>query len=297
MGVQRNVKVCFIINPRSGRRSNNPSMVDRAKLFLGTHQLEGRVILTERPFHASELARTAVADGFDLVVAVGGDGTINEVGCALIGTRATLGIIPRGSGNGLGRHLGIRHGAEHAFDTLRVGRTLEVDTGVVNGLPFINVMGVGFDAELSRRFSTLASRGLRAYVRTAAGLFLSYRSDTYTVRMQESELTATAFLVAVANSDQYGNDCYVAPGASMSDGLLDLTLIKEFSWLRLPSLATRLFTRTVDGSPLVSRLRASSFVIERSGDGPIHTDGEVHVTGRQLKIAVHRASLRVKVPE
>ena len=296
MAGDRPLNVCFIINPRSGRKSNNPSMVDRAKAFLRDHDIAGRVALTERRAHARDLARAAVDDGYDLIVAVGGDGTLNEVGGALIGTPATLGLIPRGSGNGLGRHLGLRHGPDQAFDTLRLGRTRVIDTGVVNGFPFINAMGIGFDAEISRRFSDLTSRGFRAYVSTASRLFFSYRPGTYTVHADKEDLAANAFLLAVANSDQYGNDCYIAPGASVSDGLLDLTLIKEFGWLRAPSLAARLFTRSVDGSPVVSRLRAASFAIERAEEGPFHTDGEVHMAGRHLEVSVRPASLRVRVP-
>lgn len=290
------VKTCFIINPRAGRRGNRTDVMKRAEAFLSVRGNEGRVMMTERPAHARELARSAVGEGFDQVVAVGGDGTMNEVASVLIGTRVAMGLVPRGSGNGLGRHLGIRHGDSHAFEVLQSGRILAIDTGVVNGVPFINAMGIGFDAEVSQRFNALTKRGFVSYLSTAVRLFLSHKAVGCTVRAEGARFSENAFLVAVANSDQYGNDCIIAPGARLDDGLLDLTLIRDVGWLRAPGLGMRLFTRTLDRSPLVVRSRAAAFVIERMEDGVVHTDGEVHHMGRRLDIVVRPASLRVMVP-
>lgn len=130
------IKTRFIFNPRSGHNAKNPHLLERARSFIREHALDADVVLTERPLHATELARRAAGDGCGLVVAIGGDGTLNEVAAGLVGTPAVFGLIPCGSGNGLGRHLGIPGPGKGAFRTLLEGRVREIDTGTVNGIPF-----------------------------------------------------------------------------------------------------------------------------------------------------------------
>ena len=154
------IKTRFIFNPRSGHNAKDPRLLERARAFIRVHALDADVVLTERPRHATELARRAVADGCGLVIAIGGDGTLNEVAAGLVGMPAVFGLVPCGSGNGLGRHLGIPGPGKGAFRLLLEGRVREIDTGVVNGIPFFNAMGFGFDAEIADRFNHLARRGL-----------------------------------------------------------------------------------------------------------------------------------------
>jgi len=290
------VKTRFIFNPRSGRNAKNPHLLGRARAFIAEHGLDADVVLTERPRHATELARRAVDDGCGLVVAIGGDGTLNETAAALVGTDAALGLIPCGSGNGLGRHLGIPGPGRGAFRTLLHGRVRVIDTGLANGHPFFNAMGVGFDADLSARFNRLHRRGLPAYAVTTARLLLGYRPEAYAIRNGTACLDTRAFIVAVANSDQYGNDCYVAPGASVDDGLLDLTVLRPAGLLRALPLVARLFHGTVDRSTSATRMRGAHFVIERAAPGLLHTDGETHETGAIIDVTVRPRSLRVLVP-
>lgn len=287
----------FIFNPRSGHNARNPWILEYTRGFIARHRLDADLVATERPRHATELARRAVDAGCRLVVAIGGDGTMNEVASALIGADAALGLIPCGSGNGLGRHLGVSGPAEGAFRTLLGGHTRLIDTGLAAGHPFFNAMGLGFDAEISARFNALGSRGLQAYAGTTLKTLLGYRPQHYTVRTDGSlPLSTRAFLIAIANSDQYGNDCYIAPSARVDDGLLDLTLVRRLTFFNALPLAERLFTKRIDGSPSVVRLRSPRFVIERSAPGPIHTDGEVHDCGREVEVIVRPASLRVAAP-
>lgn len=290
------IKTRFIFNPRSGHNAKNPHLLERARAFIRERSLDADVMLTERPRHATELARRAVADGCGLVVAIGGDGTLNEVAAGLVGTPAVFGLIPCGSGNGLGRHLGIPGPGKGAFRTLVEGRVRTIDTGEVNGIPFFNAMGFGFDAEIADRFNHLARRGLPSYVRTTLGAFFNYHPQPCLIRNGVASLQTTAFLLTVANSDQYGNDCYIAPGAQVDDGQLDLTVIKRASLLTAAPLAARLFLKKIDGSPSVSRLRGAHFTIERPAPGLIHTDGETHHTGALLEITVRPGSLRIMVP-
>jgi diacylglycerol kinase (ATP) len=234
--------------------------------------------------------------GCGLVVAIGGDGTLNEVAAGLVGTPAVFGLIPCGSGNGLGRHLGIPGPGKGAFRTLVEGRVRTIDTGEVNGIPFFNAMGLGFDAEIADRFNHLTRRGLAAYVRTTLGTLFHYKPQTYVIRNGVASLETPAFILTVANSDQYGNDCFIAPGASVEDGLLDLTVIKRASVFNAGPLAARLFLKKIDGSSAVARLRGDHFTIERSAPGLIHTDGETHQAAARLEINVRPGSLRIMVP-
>lgn len=290
------MKFRFIYNPRSGHNARNPHLWHRAQEFIRQNRLDATLVRTERPLHATELARAAVADGCGTVVAIGGDGTMNEVAAALLDTPVNLGLIPCGSGNGLGRHLGIPGPGRGAFRTLLAGTSRVIDTGTVNGRPFCNVMGLGFDAEISDRFAHVSRRGLSAYIRTGLGAWHDFQPVPVTVRSAAGVCTETAFIVAIANSDQYGNDCRIAPGAIIDDGLLDLTLIRPVTLLTALPLAMRFFSGRLDGSPRVMRLRADEFVITRPTAGPVHADGEPFVTGADVTVKVRPHSLRVLVP-
>lgn len=290
------LKTRFIFNPRSGHNAKNPHLYTKAQAFIAEHRLDATVVLTERPRHATELARRAVDEGCDLVVAIGGDGTLNETATGLIGTTAALGLIPCGSGNGLGRHLGIPNPGRGAFRTLLNGRVREIDTGEANGHAFFNAMGLGFDAEISHRFNQLTRRGFAAYVSTTCRTLFGYRPEPCLIRNGTARFDSPVFIAAVSNSDQYGNDCFIAPGASVDDGLLDLTVIQRANVFNAIPLAVRLFTRTIGGSGSVVRLRGDHFVIERPRPGLIHTDGETRETGAVIDIRVRPRSLRVLVP-
>ncbi|AKC82353.1 hypothetical protein IMCC26134_05435 [Verrucomicrobia bacterium IMCC26134] len=287
----------FIFNPRSGHNARNPWLLEHTRAFIAEHKLDASVVPTERPLHATELARRAIDQGCGLVVAIGGDGTMNEVAAALVGTPAALGLIPCGSGNGLGRHLGIPGPGKGAFRALLANRTRLIDTGSADGHAFFNAMGLGFDAEISARFNALIRRGLPAYVRTSLGTLFSYKPAHYTIRAGEAApITTPGFIVAVANSDQYGNDCYIAPGARVDDGLLDLTVLSKVNaWNALP-LAVRMFAGKLDGAASVTRLRAARFVIERPEPGFIHTDGEVRPAPAAIEVRVLPRSLRIAIP-
>lgn len=290
------LKSRFIFNPHSGHNARNPHLLERVRSFIAEHHLDARVDLTEYPNHATELARRAIDEGCERVIAVGGDGTVNEIAAALVGTSLTFGLVPCGSGNGLGRYLGIPGPGRQAFRTLLNGRIRSIDTGLVNGHPFFNAMGVGFDAELGSRFNRLTRRGLAAYIRTARRTLFDYRPETYLIRYGNETLNTRALLIAVANSDQYGNNCFIAPGASIDDGRLDLTVLNPPNLICALGLLPRLFLRRIDGSRSVRRLRGAHFTIERPFPGLMHTDGEIHPAGTTLEIVVRPRSLRVLVP-
>lgn len=292
------MKVHFIINPSSGRNRRRPWLAQAIRDYAGTHWRDATVEMTEGPGHATELARAAVQRGNEVVVAVGGDGTMNEVAQALTGTPAALALVPCGSGNGLALHLGLPRSLRGALGLIAggAGRVAAIDTGSVGGRLFFNAMGLGFDAEVSRRFNGLTRRGLPAYIRATAGVLRAARRERCVIRAGDRAITLDTLLVAVANSDQYGNNARIAPGAHVDDGLLDLVAIKPVGLLGVAQLVPRLFLGNIDQSRHTMRLRGRAFVIERTAPGLVHTDGETHAVPEVISIRVNPRSLRVLVP-
>ena len=291
------MKSRFVINPCSGRNRRRPKLASAIRDFARMHGLEADVVLTEGPRHATQLAYEAASKGCELVVSVGGDGTMNEVAQALVGTPAALALIPCGSGNGLALHLGLPRSLNAALELIRHGgRYVPIDTGVVNDRAFFNAMGFGFDAEVSRRFNGLARRGLPAYLRTGLSAIRHREAQRCSIVAGDRTEDIHALLVAIANSDQYGNNARIAPGACIDDGLFDLVAIAPLDLLRLTTLVPRLFLGNLRGSPHVRFIRAASFVITRESAGLVHTDGETHMMDPVLKVGLKPRSLRVLVP-
>lgn len=290
------LKARFIFNPHSGSNRRNPHLRDRAQEFIREHGWDATVVPTARPRHATELARQAVAEGCTLVVAIGGDGTMNEVASALIDTPVNFGLIPCGSGNGLGRHLGIRRPGRGAFRTLLEGKPLAIDTGMVNQDPFFCVAGAGFEALIASRFATLTSRGFSGYLRTSSDAWRSYRPERYRIHHAGGQESIEAFTLAISNSSQYGNNALIAPGASVSDGLLDITAVPRVGLHNAVPLLWRLFNGSLHRVSTVRSWRGANFTIEREKSGWIHTDGEPRAEVKRLEISVRPRSLRIMVP-
>ncbi|HUR58586.1 MAG TPA: diacylglycerol kinase family protein [Opitutaceae bacterium] len=285
------LKTRFIVNPRSGRALR---ALPAVQAFA--HERGADVVLTERSRHASELAARALADGCTLIVAVGGDGTMNEVASTLVHADATLGLVPCGSGDGLGRHLRIHGAVSRALEIVARGAPRAIDTGVVDGHPFFTVAGLGFEAEISRRFNALQRRGFVRYLTTSARALRSWEPQDYTIVQGTARERVHAFTLAVANSDQYGNDALIAPNASVEDGLLDLTIVPPVTFWNAVPLIVRLFHGSVGAAAGALRKQGTQFVIERGAPGLIHTDGEVHEAGRVVEFSIRPGSLRVMCP-
>ena len=292
------MKVCFILNPRSGHNARRPWLADFIRAFIAERALDADLVTTARPRHATELAQAALAAGCDRIIAVGGDGTMNETAQALRHSRAALGLVPCGSGNGLALFLGLPTGLRAALDLAvdPTARVAAIDTGTANGRPFFNAMGCGFDAEISRRFNRLARRGLPAYARIGLAAFHARQSQWTVIHGGGRSEALATLLVAVANSDQFGNGARIAPGAQVDDGQLDLVAVRPVGWFSAVPLVARLFLGRISASGRVVRLRDSRFLIERSRPGLIHTDGETHETGALVEVLVHPRSLRLVVP-
>jgi diacylglycerol kinase (ATP) len=288
----------FIFNPKSGRSRKTALILPMLQQFISARALDAELVCTEGPGHATEIARDAVAAGCLRMVAIGGDGTVNEVAQALIHTPAAMGLVPCGSGNGLALHLGLPKSPSDALELAAgtAGRVAEIDTGTANGLPFVNAMGLGLDADVARRFNGLVRRGLPAYTRTALSAFFSRSTERCHVSVGHQRETIDMMLIAVANSDQYGNNARIAPRARVDDGLLDLVAVRPVSTLSACVLGARLFMGSIDRSRDVRRMKGARFLIERPAAGLIHTDGETHMAGACVEVVVRPRSLRLIVP-
>ncbi|MDB6126246.1 MAG: diacylglycerol kinase catalytic region [Verrucomicrobia bacterium] len=253
-------------------------------------------MLTTHPRHAAELADQALGENCELVVAVGGDGTLNEVASQLVHTSATLGLIPCGSGDGLGRHLGIHGSVKHALHVLGTGQPRLIDSGLADGHPFFTAAGVGFEAEVSTQFNRLTNRGFLRYLLTSERLWRLYVPEDYHIEQRGERIAVRAFTLTVANSDQYGNRAFIAAGAKVDDGELNLTAVPPVTPWNGLGLLTRLFAGSLREGKGVIQLHGDRFVVERSSAGPLHTDGEVHHAGTRIEFVVRPQSLRIMTP-
>ncbi|MES2689012.1 MAG: diacylglycerol kinase family protein, partial [Bacteroidota bacterium] len=237
-----------------------------------------------------------VADGFDVIVAVGGDGTINNTARYVTGSAAVFGIVPQGSGNGLARHLHINNNMADALRIINGFKQTRIDTGMANNEFFINVAGVGFDAHVSWLFANAPRRGFVQYAKITLKEFAGYKARKYTLVVDGKTLERDAFIVCAANGSQYGNNVYIAPSAIVNDGLFEIAIIRSFSFFKAIALGVRMFTKTLHRSPLVELLAGKHLVIKRHLNEVINIDGEAVMTTQDVDIRMMPASLKIIVP-
>ncbi len=291
------MKVCFIFNPVAGKKAARARCRERLVALTARSGVEAEIRTTTGSLHARELAFSAIEDGFERIVSVGGDGTMNEVASALVNTGVPLGLVPLGSGNGLARNLGLPLEFDRAVEVALTGGVRTIDSGRVNGHAFFNVMGAGYDAELGRRFNDSKRRGFLTYLGLGVSVFVSYRMQRYKIGTEGPPVVFDAFLLSVANSTQYGNGAHIAPGARLDDGRLDLVAVTTANPIHVPGLLTRLFSGKMDRSSHVVTISSHRFEILRDLPGPVHTDGEIHEMDTKLEVEVLPMSLNVTVPD
>ncbi len=291
----RRSRLLFVVNPVSGfaRRINFPALLAQ---YLDRSHIHDRVVRTSGPGHAFDLASAAVAEGYDGVVSIGGDGTVNEIGSALLGTTTSLGIIPVGSGNGLARHLGIPLRPALAVRLLTNGRFLTIDSGSLNGQPFFCTMGVGFDAEVGHAFATGPRRGFGQYLRVGWRTFRQYQPVQHRFEADGRHYEQDAFVMTVANASQYGNNAHIAPQADIADGWLDLCWLAPFPVWRAADYVRRLFGDSLPEVPHYGTRRVRRLCIEAEPGLYYHLDGEPQRAEGPLHVRVYPQSLRVIVP-
>lgn len=283
--MNKRIKILFVVNPISGT-SDKEHILALIPKYLDSSRFEWSIRKTEHKGHAAEFSGEAIRDGVDVVVAVGGDGTVNEVARSLVHTDTALGIIPCGSGNGLARHLFIPMNPEGALQVLSDCHIEQLDYGMIDQEPFFCTCGVGFDAFISDRFAKAGRRGLRTYIENTLKEGLKYKPDTYEITIDGERQVYKAFLIACANASQYGNNVYIAPHASMSDGLMDVTLMRPFTLLGAAKIAFQLFNKTLTSNSHILTFRCRHLHIKRSAPGVIHFDGDPKEAGEDLDVRI-----------
>jgi len=316
-------KIVAIINPISGtsKKTNLPELVKRT---IDDTRFDVEIVFTEAAGHATELAAQAAADGAYAVMAIGGDGTVNEVGRALCDTATAMAIIPCGSGNGLARHLRLPMNVEHALRNVNDAEVIDADYATVNGKPFFCTCGTGFDAKVSHAFAEAGQRGLITYGRTTVAEFFKVKPQKCRIEIDGEAFEEEAFDITCCNASQFGNNCYVAPHATICDGVLDLTIIREITMplgldpivqkiantiggdnntvlrrlLSLPAgieLLARMFTRSLRDSNSVTIRQGQHIVIDRPTADVIHIDGDPTEMPARLQIDIHPKAIKLLV--
>lgn len=284
-------KLMAIINPFSGnsKKDKVPQLIQET---LDHSKFEVEIAMVSRDMRVSDLAAQAVRDNFYGVIAVGGDGTVNGAATALKNTNVALAIIPCGSGNGLARHLEIPMNMRKAFEVINRDHVEVCDYCTLNDDTFVCTAGMGFDAEIADRYAQRTKRGALNYVKTAFQVYASYKSIRCTIEIDGRCIEEDVFVITCANASQYGNNAFIAPHASLQDGLLDITVIKPFSPLESPIVGGSLFTKTVDKNRHVDTYRARQVKIHSSLPRVYHIDGEPMSMISDMTVTCHPGGIK-----
>lgn len=287
--------ILFIINPISGvgKHKRVEHLISER---LDLSQFYSSIVYTNAPGHATMISSKASADGVDIVVAVGGDGTVNETAAGLVGTETTLAIIPKGSGNGLARHLKIPMNVKGAIDIINKGKCLKIDTATINDQLFVNLAGVGFDASVAKKFALAGKRGFSTYLRITTSSYRNYEPKQYTLVIDGKVIKRRALLISFANSNQFGNNTSIDPTASVNDGYIDVCIVGKMPYWKAVLLAPLLFLKKFDQTRYIEIIRAKEVVLKRKKGKSIHLDGDPKTMGKELTMRINPLSLNVIVP-
>lgn len=287
-------KIRIIINPNSGT-SFSESIKDDFTLLIEREGFVCDIKLTAAPTHAYDLSREAAEQNFYAVIAVGGDGTLNETAAALVNTTTLLGIIPTGSGNGFARHIGMSLNVEKAVMQIMEAKPLAIDVCYVNKKAFFNVAGIGFDALVAHDFSLKPDRGFISYLGSALKFWLTINNTRYKLKLDGHKVITSALMISFANGSQFGNNATIAPEASLTDGYMQVCVLKKFPIYRAPKLAYRLFSGNIPNSRYLKIFRVKKVTVHRTRK-KIHLDGEPFTLSKKLKVEVVPNALNILAP-
>ena len=287
-------KTLFIINAKSGTsdKANLPKLISET---IDKTQFDYEIAFTEYAGHATLLAAEARDRHYGMVVAVGGDGTVNEVARSIVHSDTALGIIPCGSGNGLARHLMLPINTRKAIEIINYNEIHPLDYGIINGYHFFCTCGMGFDAFVSMKFAEAGKRGPVTYLENILREGLKYKPETYEILDEDGTHAHTAFLISCANASQYGNNAYIAPQASMSDGLMDVIIMEPFNAFEAPQISIDMFNKTLDRSSKIKTFRCNRLHVKRSQPGWIHYDGDPVMTGEDIVVELKPKGINIVV--
>lgn len=287
-------KILFIINPISGvgKKNTIPPLIES---YLAKNQFQWEIAYTKKRKHGFEIA-AANKTNFNAIVAVGGDGSVNEIGSALIHSNCALGIIPCGSGNGLARHLKIPLKAKAAIQRIAHFNTKKIDTGTVNNTPFIGTCGFGFDGYIANKFDKFGKRGFLSYVKLVTTNYSKYVPPQFTLKSNELSLQKKAFLCSIANSSEFGNGFSIAPNAKINDAQFELILLERFPAIEAPIIVKKFFSKNINTSkyyhvhPFTKDL---TLTVSSQNKTYFHIDGEPFTGDNEFTIRINPASLLI----
>ena len=285
------MRIKFIINPVSGT-GKQKGIENHINNHI-KHDFE--IVYTKSTGDATILSKSAISDGVDIVVAVGGDGTVNECVKAIIGSKTALGVIPCGSGNGFAFHFGMKKDIKKAILQLNSCKISVIDSCTVNNIPFVNVSGIGFDAHIAHLFSDLKERGFLNYLKLIKNEVFTYKAKDYQLNYNAKSKKVKANLIALANASQYGNNFCIAPKANAYDGLIDFVIVKELPKWKIPFLLYQLSKGKVHLSRYVEIIKANEMLIN-TNNKIIHLDGEPFKCKNLITIKVKPKTLKIFMP-
>lgn len=283
------MKIKFIINPVSGTGKQKG-----IEQYIATYFDNYDIVYTEKSGDATILSKAAIEQKYDAVIAVGGDGTVNECAKALIGSNTALGVIPCGSGNGFAFHNGMNPIIEKAIIQLKNSSIKTIDSCTANGLPFVNVSGIGFDAHIANLFANLTNRGFANYIKLIYKE-LQYKARNYTISYNGKTEQVNALLISFANTTQYGNNFQISPKAKADDGLIDFVIVKDFSRWKVPQFLFKIAKGNAHLSKFVRIIQTDKMTIT-SNEKLIHLDGEPTEVITTLKVKSIPKSLKTLIP-
>ena len=283
------MKIRFIINPISG--TGKQKGIEK---FMIKHLENFEIIYTQKAGDATRISKEAANDNIDAIIAVGGDGTVNECLNALVNTNTALGVIPCGSGNGFAYHIGMERNIEKAVIQLKNTKIEVIDSCTANGFPFVNVSGIGFDSHIANLFLTLTKRGFVNYVKLVIRE-LSYKAKEYTINYNNIERKVKAYIIAFANASQYGNDAKISPMADFQDGLLDFVILKEFPKWKIPFFLLKVATGKAHLSKYVEIIQCQKMTISAENT-LLHLDGEPFKASNPIEVTILPKSLKILMP-
>ena len=286
-----NSKIAFVINPNAGVKKKI-----NIQNFIIEHfpkDIPYDFLIWEDKNDFETIKQQIVKNNYSIVVACGGDGTVNQVSSVIVNTPIALGILPLGSGNGLARSNKIPMDLKQALAVIAKGAVRKMDSALINGIPYFCTAGVGFDALIANCFATSTKRGFATYINTTIKEFFNYKSNHYSILVDGVKTNVDAFLITIANAGQWGNDVYIAPGAKLDDGLLRVSILKPFSKRSIPAIGLKLFLKKIDTSNHFMALVGKKIEIEFNNELPVHFDGEPILVKNKLNIEVVPLSLNV----
>jgi YegS/Rv2252/BmrU family lipid kinase len=294
MTVQRK-KIRFIINPISGV-GRKPIIEKAINDNIDRDNFEHEIVYTKAANHATELSREAAENNYDIVVAVGGDGSVNEVAKGIIGTNTSLGIIPAGSGNGLAHHLKISSNPAKAVKIINETNSILIDTVKINDETFISIAGIGFDALVAKKYAKEGKRGFWSYFKIVTREYINYKPKKYSLNIDGNLYERNALLISFANSSQFGYHASIAPYAELSDGFVDVCICKKVPLIEAPLIANLLYLKQIDKTKYIEIIKAKNVTILRKRNKIVNLDGEPVKLNKTLNINVIPKSLRIIIP-